>query len=86
MLAQIGITATILCYINNPVFAWRIFIGPVNVTVATLVNHLREFFGQYMLYCSCDIIIVRLIQLYRWNFFCTLNEVFLFRTLVAINW
>ena len=74
LIAQIFIAILSLSCINNPVFAWRILIGPVHENIAILAIFFRQCTATYGILCLTEIILYKSVMFFGWKYFCFIGN------------
>ena len=86
MLASMSLITFILGFVNGPIIAWRILVGPVYEEFAILLLFVRFFWLSYVMLAFTEIMLIHVLMMYAWGYFCSLDEVFIFRWLWPTNW
>ena len=71
--------------VNNSGFAWRIVISPLNPNISLFVLFVRQFFATTVVLCITEFISFKVLMLYGWSYFCSMDEVFLSHTILTFN-
>ena len=71
--------------VNNPGIAWRIIIGPLNPKISLIVIFVRQFTTITIVVCITEILLFKVLMLYGWTYFCSMDEVFLSQTILNFN-
>ena len=71
--------------VNNSGFAWRIIIGPLNPNTSLFVLFVRNFFAINVVLSITEFVSFKVLMLYGWSYFCSMDEVFLSHIILTFN-
>ena len=84
LIAQAFVAILTFSCINNPMFAWRILIGPLNESITMLNIFCRHFMATYGCLCFTNIILWKVLILFGWKHFCSIGN-FYFMKIIFSN-
>ena len=83
--SQSAVFIFVSSFTNNPGFAWRIIIGPLNENVAIFVMFSRTFCGMYVTLCYTEIVLYKVSMLFGFKHFISIDEQFMFVNIITFN-
>ena len=84
--ASISLVNLLFGIVNGSSFAWRVIIGPISEEFTYTLIFIRFCVMCYWIISFAEIVLLHVLMMYGWKYFCSLDECFFFRILYLFNW
>lgn len=73
-------------FLNNLSYAWRIFIGPLNLVMSHVAISAKQICGKFVMICITEIVLFKVIMIFAWKHYSIADEYFIYRVTILFNY
>ena len=85
-MAQIVFMLLIYNFLNNLSYAWRIYIGPLNLVMSHVAISAKQICGKFVMICITEIIVFKVVMIFAWKHYSIADEYFIYRVTIIFNY